>query len=87
MLGDRRAVGKRERQRIRFAVVLRNDLLEDAEAFAVDEAVVLVDEEELPVTCDSGLGQFAPVELLKREALDRAVGDPGDTRAQVSKLT
>ena len=87
MLSDRRAVGKRERQRIRFAVVLRDDLLEDAEALAVDEAVVLVDEEELPITRDSGLCQFAPVELLEREALDRAVRDPGDTRAQASKPT
>ena len=86
-LRDRRAVGKRERQRIRVAVVLRDDLLEDAEALAVDEAVVLVDEEELPITRDSGLRQFAPVELLDREALDRAVRDPGDTRAQASKPT
>ena len=44
----------------------RNDLLENAEPFAVHEAVVLIDEEELPISCDSDLRQVARVELLNR---------------------
>jgi hypothetical protein len=58
--------------------VARNDLLEDTEPLGVHQSVVLVDEEELPISCDSGLGEIALVELLDREALDRAVRDPGD---------
>ena len=49
----------------------RDDLLERAEPLAVHKAVVLVDEEELPISRDPGLGQVALVELPDGEALDR----------------
>src|SRR5215831_16455603 len=86
-LRDGRAVGELERQRARLAVVPRNDLLENAEALAVHEAVVLVDEEELPVARDPGLGQVALVELPNGQALDRGVRDPGDAQAHTLKST
>jgi hypothetical protein len=80
-VGDPRAVGKPERQRANGAVVARNDLLEDAEALAVNEAVVLVDQEELTIARDSKLGQVALVQLSDGESLDWAVRDPGDAEA------
>jgi hypothetical protein len=57
--------------------------LENAEALAVHEAVVLVDEEELPISRDSRLRQLALVELPDGKALDRAVRDPGDAQRPV----
>ena len=89
LLSDRRAVGKRERQRIRFAVVLRDDLLENAEALAVDEAVRSRRRGRTAlITRDSG-----PLSASHRSScwiarpFDRAVRDPGDTRAQAPKPT
>src|SRR5262245_60280763 len=85
LLGDRRAVGKRERQQARLAVVARDDLLEAAEPLAVHEPVVLVHEEELPISRDPGLGQLAEIELPDRETLDRAMRDPGDAQGNPAK--
>src|SRR5262249_52742213 len=65
-LRDGRAVGKRQREQVDCLLVVGNDLLEDAEPLAVDEAVVLVDEEELSISCHAGLRQLALIELLER---------------------
>ena len=85
VLGDGRAVWEIQREHSCRLVEAGDDLLEDAEPLAVHEAVVLVYEEELPVTGHSGLRQLALVELAEREPLDRGEADPGDAGAHTTK--
>src|SRR4029078_10470194 len=76
----------RERQRIGFAVVAGNDLLQGAQPLAVHEPVGLVDENERAVSGDPGLVQLAFLELPDGETLDRAMRDPGHAQAHAVTL-
>ena len=65
LLGDGRAVREREREQVGLVVPGRDDLLEDAEALAVHEPVVLVHQEERAIARDAGLGQLALVRAVE----------------------
>ncbi len=63
LLGDGGAVRESQLERAGLVVEARHDLLEGAEALAVHEPALVIDEEERSVARDAGLGQLALVQL------------------------